>query len=306
MKRQLQVCFFQFMALGLFTISSISAQILPENHLLYPRSAKAIALTGIDVLATPSQVRRSVENCDRLILLCQLINSFRNSDNLHTIERVFSTTTAQLIFLGERHINEEIQNSLASLLAVFKQNDFSAIALEMFNYEDQIYLDQFNNNELSIAELEIILKKNWNYSSAGYLNIFQKARELNLKLLALDDRENTTHFSFSDNLIERDRIMAKILQKHLQSNPDQKIIVYTGRLHSFQSFDAHDAPTISEVLKKQTPNLKTESYLFFSHREKSALPEIRRLLIPNQSLIFKAPEFTPYFDGAILLREAQI
>ncbi len=306
MKRQLMSGLIPFLVLALLKISPTWAQILPENHLLYPRSAQAIYLTGIEVLATPNQVKRAIEHCEKPVLLCELISSFKNSSNLSAVEEYFSNTTAQLVFLGERHINQEIQFSLANLLPIFKKNQFEAIALEMFNHEDQFYLDQFNQGELSIEELEVILKKNWNYSSAGYLAIFQTARELNLKLLALDDRQNTTHLNFSDNLIERDRIMARTLQKNLKSNPNKKIIVYTGRLHGFQSFDTQEALTISEILKKDRPDLKTESYLFFSYREKSVIPEMRKALSPYRNLVFKSSELSPYFDGAILLGEPQI
>lgn len=305
MKRQ-QLILFPLLLVLIFVSNAASyADTLPEGHILHPRSRKAIQLTGIEELASSNQVRRAIQDCVSPHLLCQLIASFRNSSQLHTINNAFSRTEAQLLFLGERHINEEIQYSLANHLFVLKDNQFDSIALEMFNHSDQKYLDQFSRGELTLSEIENVLKKNWSYSPAGYLAILQQARELEMKLIALDNRKETSQLSFSDNLVERDQFMAQVLLNHLQSDPNQKIIVYSGRLHSFQSFDASEAQTISEVLKETLPNLKTESLLFFSYRERSALSELRKFLKPEQSLVFKAPEFHPFFDGAILLADPE-
>ncbi len=289
----------------LFLLPTLGHSLAPD-HFLYPRDKYALQILGLTPLATLGQVDElaihfeSLHDCEdipsHLLQACPLADTWLNkSKHLSTQYPFWETNKTQILFFGERHIDRDSQLRFKSLIPLFAQENFTVLALEMFNSSSQKYLDRFVNYEIDLDEILEILRSQWGYNLEGYGAILKSAREEGLKIIGIDDRNSFTDASFSDELILRDQHMAEILGHHL----DNKIIVYTGRLHAFLSL-GDKTPTVLDFLHENDPNLKAESYLLIGHRERNFWSHLRLIFDYETNInVFKSSKLLPYINGIL-------
>jgi hypothetical protein len=279
---------------------------LPEDHFLFPRDLLAIQLIGIENSMSRSQLKRHRARCLNDLFqneTCSILNDFYNPANHQSSTQSFWNPQTQIIFFGERHIDQQLQQELSAQLINLHQDGFDHLALEMFNSSAQEQIDAYLNNELSIEQILVVLGQDWSYRNEGYRLLLETAKSQGMKIIGIDNRRgNTNKLSFSEDLIRRDIHMASVLSQYL----DEKLIVYTGRLHSYHSFSLQGQPVVKTIiseLKNYKPGLEIETY-FLSIKRSSGL-FAKLLQMDNAPIIngvFKSPTLQPYIDGFVLSR----
>lgn len=282
-----------------------SALAVGPAHLLYPRDKAALQIIGIEGLASSRRVNTLFEQgCFDETFLCDMINQWLSPENHFDRQGPFWSEEAQVLIFGERHISHDVQGRMASMLPMLAREGFTILGMEMFNQSSQPHLDKFNNGELAIDELMEILEGQWFYDLSGYRLIIEQARELGVKLVALDNREHGLELTFSEDLIYRDQVMAAALLQAMMSEASTKprALAYTGRLHAYSKISTRPellVPTIASRLSHSPLNLKVESYLFLGERERGFLSDLNDLH-PNLQSVFKGEALSPYIHGFIM------
>ncbi len=282
--------------------SALHSAPLPNDHFLAPRDKEVMWLTGIETPANARALARLHINCkeEGKFNSCEWFESFSHMQ-VSKLETHNFTQNAQITFFGERHIDRLNQESMAQIIR--RAHNLDVLALEMFNVEDQIALDAYSAGTLSLEELKKVLDKAWNYNDEGYLEMLKVAKEKNLKILAIDQRSLFDDLVFSENLIERDKHMAKVLSKYLSDNPAAAIFVYTGKMHSFASLSKSSSlKSVTEILKENIEGLEIKNYFLFSKKE-NALPlhTMRILSSEKDQVVVESEALKPYVDGAVFL-----
>lgn len=288
-----------------FLISQALAN-LPEGHLLYPRDRLSIELIGIEPGLSLPAIKRQKNKCEQDLLqnhLCTILRDFHNPTNHLSSTQEFWRSETQFIFFGERHIDQQLQLELSAQLNQLSQDGFDHLALEMFNSSVQAQLDAYVMDFISIEEILLVLSRDWSYQNDGYRVLLETAKSLNMKIIALDDRKkHPINDTFSDDLIRRDQHMVEILKNYL----DEKVVIYTGRLHAYKSFSLDGqspVPTIMSELSKAKPELIMENYFLYTRKSSGLLANLLRLdSAPLIEGVIKIPALKSYIDGVVLSR----
>lgn len=309
MKKVLQKTLFALFILGFLTSTSqsrIHKDQQNREHFLYPRDIDVLHISGIISVQSSGAILRTVERCQELELshvqqlTCSYYNDLRDSKS--SGEQAFWSQDTSLLFFGERHISLDGQFYFANLLPKLKTEGFDTLALEMFNTRDQKYLDQFLDGEINTVEILEVLTRSWNYHPIGYLEILLAAKDLGLQLLAIDNREVTGRLPVHDRLEQADIHMADILTQHFNKSPESKVIVFTGRLHAYQTLSQRNLiSTIAEMVKLDR-DIQSESFLFFDQKEQSIIPTLAKKIqekTPSKK-VFRLNSISPYAQGVIL------
>lgn len=284
------------------TLQAAHALELEPIHFLYPRDAEVMWLAGIEDPVTQTDIRNSVKNC-RVIKqfdTCAWLNGFQ-SMKASVLDQTTFSQSAQLTLIGERHIDLANQMNMAGIIL---RDQFDTLALEMFNHTDQAYIDQYLNDQISLEELRAVLEKGWNYESSGYVEMIRAAKSKKMKILALDDRERFADLPFSENLHQRDLNMAMVLSAHLVEFPQDKILIYTGKMHSFHAVSKNTKmKSMIELLNEMRPDLNTQSFFLYAPREKNLMTNSAKFYMNfAESTVLTGEVLAPYIQGAIFLR----
>jgi hypothetical protein len=139
---------------------------------------------------------------------------------------------AQVIYFGETHLSQGSKRVLKDLLPALKLRGFSVLAMEMFNASQQTVLDDFFSDRVELAELENELRSEWGYKSSGYIELIAAAKNIGIRVLALDYRDQAPKQNLVDNIRYRDTLMAKRIADEIKADPTVKIFALTGSLHA--------------------------------------------------------------------------
>jgi uncharacterized iron-regulated protein len=107
-------------------------------------------------------------------------------------ELIADLENARAIFMGELHDHPGHHLAqLAVIQALHQEGREVAIALEMFQRDDQEALDQWVSGSLSQEELLAVFQRNWQWWDL-YLPIFETARDNGIEMLALNIQREIT------------------------------------------------------------------------------------------------------------------
>ena len=100
------------------------------------------------------------------------------------------------------------------------------ICLEFVSQDDQIYIEQFLNEQITEREFleSINYKDSWRFPWNHYKDFFELSKKNNFKIYGLNSE---------GSLSERDKSAARSISKLHQHNPDSQIFVLFGELHIF-------------------------------------------------------------------------
>lgn len=192
-----------------------------------------------------------------------------------------------VVIIGEQHDYNPHRKSGAKYMEALHQGGMTHLALEMPPSE-QAGLDKFMKTG-NPATLPNFAKGD----DTGYLNMLKKARELGIKLVAVDSQDNK----------HRDETMAAGIANVLQNNPKAKVAFWVGDLHSskaIRSDGTSDQLSVPDWLKlDQTIKAKGVATITAIFNPESA-PWLNQ--IKNQSVVMVPSKGSPYAD---LLLEGQ-
>lgn len=139
---------------------------------------------------------------------------------------------AQVVMIGERHMDRAPKQFLKDNLAEFQRLGFTHLGMEMFNTNQQEELD------LRLRPRKDILQDSWHWQLDNYLPVLDEADRLGVPLVALDGRhtladpDSQSMEHFAEDTQYRDNYMAKSVAAFLRNNPKAKLLVWTGGLHN--------------------------------------------------------------------------
>jgi len=289
-----------------FTFTSlVYAERLPEGHLLAPRDLEPLTLNGIERLGGNNFWKKKLDKCNDNFfhMACSLKEGILKSKSSHKFFK--EHTFADMTFFGETHTKPVMQMVFAQLIKNINDKKVRALGLEMFNETSQPMINQYLTNLITLEELIKVLESEWNYKSSGYKEIIKVAKEKGLHIIALDNRPEFRYRGLGVGLLERDKVMAKNLIDYKTEFPDNKIIVYTGKLHAFRSLSEENRIlTISEMVEQTIEGLSRESYLFFEKTSFSPPTVVRNIMQPEiqEDIVIEVSDYRHYIDGLILLK----
>lgn len=275
---------------------------LPSDHFLAPRDVEVMWISGIETPANARALAREYEKChtSKAFNSCEWFETFEKMEVTELSTHDF-ISRAQVTFFGERHIDQLNQKSMAQIIKNSKGLD--VLALEMFNVSDQAALDSYLSGELSFEGIKEVLNHSWNYNDEGYLEMIKAAKEMGVKILAIDERSLFDALPFSENLIERDKHMANVLSVYLKENPTDNIFVYTGKMHSFKSLSKEsNIQSVTQILEKEITGLSVKNYFLFAKKENALPLHSMRIVSQNRDqVVVESEALKPYVDGAVFL-----
>lgn len=276
---------------------------------LAPRDREAFHLTGIIPLASAQKAKEWLTECpvdhsvapQRKQKFCRHYDQLKRSQ-VSTTDSPFWHPQARLLIFGERHTQVESRDFLVQRLELLAREGFDTLAIEMLNSSAQKQLDQYLAGQLTQEELKKVFATHWNYPSKSYLQLLSQAKNLNMNIIALDNRSEVSG-DMSRELIRRDRHMAKVLTQHLKMNPQSKVVALTGRLHAYRSFSQTQRPaTIIEQVKKAIAGFRGQSFLMIAGQEETMFTILLQELIPNHRMkLVLSDSFSLYTNGLIHL-----
>lgn len=142
---------------------------------------------------------------------------------------VASLLKSHIVFLGDFHtFDQNIRNVLRLIKVALEKKRPCILALEMVNYEHQLYIDAYLEHH--ITELEFLESINyhesWRFPWTHYKIIFELAKKHNIRITGI----NTT-----GRLKERDQFAAEICNEIHKEFPDHILFVLYGELHITRS-----------------------------------------------------------------------
>lgn len=294
-------------------ILSLSSYSIPNdrvatdnNHYLYPRNREVLYISGIEnPFYSFNALKREKSICENSITkqrICGLIEPLLNNSRPSKLEyKNLQIEEANLVIIGEMHPN--ISPKKIAIDIIEKDPSFTHLALEMFNQTSQEKIDNFQEGKITADELEETLSSEWSYNSAPYMELIIKANKLGLKIIALDNRKSVTQSDLSQNLIERDIIWAKKLSEIFLEDNTGKILMLSGKLHSFKKLQQEDSTTkIKTVVELINENItiKAKSFFVIEKREDNLFRRyIQHQDTEDSLLLLNHKLLQPYIDGLI-------
>lgn len=127
--------------------------------------------------------------------------------------------------MGEWHLVASYKKEIISQLRKFKEQGLTHLALEMIPQEYQKDVDRYldKGDRDSKANLWGILNEDWGTAPDLYLETVTAARELGIKVVALD---------ILDTFEKRNEAWMRVLIPLLQKNKDARVLVFCGVNHA--------------------------------------------------------------------------
>ncbi len=297
-----------FKAIFTFTILSficvVQARTLPVDNFLYPRSWEAMSLAGLEYNYKIKNIAYQRRDCDETqVFLCEITQKVQESDFSEQID----IEDRDLLYIGERHLDQAPKKWVVDLIKEHK-GKFSVLALEMFNSSSQKDLDRYFVDEIGDDDIKEILEGQWGYKSAGYMEMIRTAKSNGIRIIGIDHRDTVKelNLSFSDELIHRDLLMAKVINQELARGPYGKMIIYTGKLHAFRSL-GEDIITVADYVRKENPTHKAAHYLSFNLKSKNFITDLYKFLFNDirkiDGDILSLSTLRPYADGIFFFED---
>ncbi len=291
---------------SLLISGGLSAGVPALNHLLSPRDWSALYLSGIEYSYSIRKIAEQRGECAKeQLLLCEVAQKVEQAD--FKPPRLKNLSSSQLLFIGERHLDQTPKKLVVKLLEE-DQSSISVLALEMFNSSSQEILDQYFEGKAELATVKESLEAQWHYKSEGYVAMLKAAKENGTRIIGIDHRDlmKPLGLEFSDELMERDRLMGQFLVHELEKNPHQKMIIYTGKLHAFGTLGA-ELKTVAEYISEALPQVSQTHIMAYSLRSKSFLTDIYKFNFNEiedlEGMLLLNDSMKPFMTGAYFFRD---
>ncbi len=293
---------FAFIILSFFCV--IQARTLPVDNFLYPRSWEAMSLAGLEYNYKIKNIAYQRRDCDETqVFLCEISQKVKESD----FSKEIDIEDIDLLYIGERHLDQAPKRWVVDIINEFK-GSFSVLALEMFNSSSQGKLDQYFLGQISDDAIEEVLEGQWGYESAGYMDMIRTAKSNGIRIIGIDHRDTVKelNLSFSDELRQRDLLMAKVINKELARGSYGKMLIYTGKLHAFRSL-GKDIITVADYVRKENPTHTAAHYLSFNLKSKNFMTDLYKFLFNDirkiDGDILNLSTLRPYADSAFFFED---
>lgn len=287
-----------------------SAATLPPDRLLHPADTEVEFLAGLSGTVSVNFAKKLLVKCAdgtaeaKYADLCR-IGGWLQQDRRPPEQFPWPELKAQVLYFGEMHMGQEAKIFLTNHMADLRKHGVGALALEMFNSKNQPILDLYFDGLATIDEVKTAMVKEWNYDSEGYLSAIEAAKANGMRILAIDDRSEGWNGGFLPALIRRDAHMAKVIAEVIQGQPDLKIAVLVGRMHSFGKFSEENLVLSQPAVLREQYGITTQSLMVFSDREVGNVgPNSMQKAIMGEgvSSILAAPAGYGYTDFFLFLR----
>lgn len=180
---------------------------------------------------------------------------------------------SEIIFGSDFHAHSQSQRAHVRLLRHLPEKAQVVLALECLAIEDQLFIDQFQNDELSEAQFlkQIDWARNWGFPWENYRPLFALAKRRKWRVVGLGRQKYR-----EGSLSKRDGQMAADIQRLRQENLGL-IYVLVGELHLASSH-------LPRLCERLMPNLRSiiihqdveELYFKLLERERDHQVEILR------------------------------
>lgn len=140
---------------------------------------------------------------------------------------------SRVLYIGETHPNIHVRPALARALPQLAMAGVTHLGIEMLTAKNQRILDDFSaRTSGSDKELLEALRNEWGWDINSYFDMLVVARELGLRLVALDLNRSPGKESNPQSDRQRDIAMANRISEVLDSMPTAKIVVLAGSEHA--------------------------------------------------------------------------
>ena len=183
--------------------------------------------------------------------------------NSHLLTEDFDYTSlfgnAQVVLLGEIHNQDVISREINVILKQLAANGFSYLATEFLLQTAQQNFDKIENKNIDLVELSKKTDPRFEPDFTTILTL-KIADDLKLKVVGLEidkilDRGGIDWAKTEEGLKTRNQAWFKKIQEILAQNPQARIVVHCGSLHS-----QYIANSLSTLLKQS--GIKTHVVLF--------------------------------------------
>lgn len=214
----------------------------------------------------------------------------------------FRLIKSKVIYFGETHIYQGSKTALIQLLPTLHESGFDHLGLEMFNSSQQPALDAYAKGEISLPEITMELEKTWTYNSTQYAKILETAKNLGIRIVALDIRDDAlSHPVFALTLHHRDLHMAAKIAEALALNPKAKLVAFTGSLHAACAWNLKGGlPSQPEILQKEF-QLSSSCFTIEQKMKGGLFTEAAKAAGQSGNLFVPLDRGSGYFDGALLI-----
>jgi len=137
--------------------------------------------------------------------------------------------TSDIVFHGDYHtLNQSQRAALRILREIVGKRDI-ILCLEMFHAEDQRFLDQYMQKDITRRELlkKIKYRKKWGYNWENWKPVIDLCRKNGIPIIGI----NSEHPNRRNSLKLRDVFSSKIIGKLVIQHPDTLIYVVDGDYH---------------------------------------------------------------------------
>lgn len=175
-----------------------------------------------------------------IIITLSIVFSF--SGLAAQIEAFYLQSSHQILFTGENHKDDISRDKLTASLSFFKATGGDTLALEMIESHKQYLLDNFLDfKDNSRLELSSYLTQRWQYNTTSYMKLITRARELGIRLLAIDlDKRvwpsETALFPVPPDSSKVRAAREEHMAKVLCAATYQRVVILIGSFHAKKRF----------------------------------------------------------------------
>jgi uncharacterized protein YbgA (DUF1722 family) len=177
-----------------------------------------------------------------------------------------SLINSQFMFVSDFHLTRGSKDVLLEVMEkTTEKNQEVTLVIEFISRRNQKWIDDYLSGKTVLREIPQGIINEWDYDFRMYLPILARAKELKMKVLAVDPRGSEAH--------RRDAVTAATLARAAAKNPKMKFIVYLGDLHL--AGNRHIPNLLDRAgLKSQTVIVNMPAYHYF--RALKTIPNARR------------------------------
>lgn len=188
-----------------------------------------------------------------------------------------------VLLLGEEHNNEQSKRETNLIIKYLGQHKagFTHFGAEFFLSSEQPFLDQYSDNNISLADLEQKLALGKSYSASAAV-----AHRYGLTVLGLDvpkAQENAAWAQSIAGMKERNAHWVQIITAVAEKDPMSRFIIYGGAWHTQQRSGVMQ--TVPQLLNRA--GLKTKNVEYVSSAAWAALAAEGNLA--GRTLLFTVP-----------------
>ncbi len=238
----------------------------PSANPLEPISMDLLWNSGIMNKHTLKQGTKRAKECmekpELNSALCDLVRHIeKNIDSSTPLSELF---TARVAYVGEIHITSQAKVVMIENIKALKAAGYTTLAMEMWNSSAQDTLDNFIKNLTDPTTFETTFHNQWSYNSAPYIEMMNAARDVGVKIIAIDVRDKVDKkqaYTFAQELEWRDEKMAENLSVYLNNNPEEKVIVFCGQLHAYTHLTQDNTQSSQIQYLKAKTGIQAQSFI---------------------------------------------